>query len=78
MFRIIAYPHGKRTAVAILHGTRPQYESYLGFMAGGNAGSEAEGIVAHAQVQARMRDEYVDVERDGVTIATVGPEGVVG
>lgn len=78
VYRIIAYPHGKREVVATLHGTAAHYESYLRFMMpGDNTGSEAEAIVAHAHVQAAMRGEYVDVQRGWTTIATVGPEGVV-
>lgn len=80
-YEIIAFPNGVRTVAASLHGMTAGFERLTEFAAikAGltNAGSEADGIVAHAQTIAKVNGEYVDVERDGVVIATVGPEGII-
>lgn len=85
-YTIIAYPKGRRTTVATLHGNDRNSEAVvvMGAMrAGVSAGSELDGIVAHATMQAKVRGEYVDVYRKspGRTtedhIATVGESGPV-
>lgn len=80
MYTIVAYPKGARTVVATLHGFSKRSDDMLAFAAmraGVSVGSEVEGVVIHAQTQAKVRGEYVDVYRDDDQhIATVGPEGV--
>lgn len=86
VYNIIAYPNGKREVVATLHGLRRNGEYMVeiaAMRAGVPTGSELDGIVKHAEVQAKVRGEYVDVERPregmstGQLIATVGAEGVI-
>jgi hypothetical protein len=94
-YTIEAFPKGERTTVATLHGTHQSRDhdlAYAAMRANVSVGSELDGIVAHAQTQAKVRGEYVDVYRihnrrtgrDGKVIggtaehiATVGPEGVI-
>jgi hypothetical protein len=90
-YTIVAFPKGERTTVATLHGIPANREksdlAYAAMRAGVSTGSEVDGIVRHAQAQAKVRGEYVDVYRinrrpgviGGTTehIATVGSEGVI-
>lgn len=79
-YQIVAYPHGERTVVATLYGLNDYNKLQLEVaarVAGVSIGDDTEPMIKAAQVQAQMRDEYVDLLRDGDHIATVGPEGMV-
>jgi hypothetical protein len=79
-YEFIAFPKGVRTEVATLHGLTRESEAQVAVAAaivGASPGSEADAIVAQAHTQAKLRNEYIDVLRNGLLIATVGPEGVV-
>jgi hypothetical protein len=79
-YQIVAWPDGRRTVVSTLW-ANPRREADMAFvarMAGVTPGTEAEGIISHARVQARVRGEYVDVYNDRGCIAIVGPDGAVG
>jgi hypothetical protein len=79
-YTFIAFPKGKRTVIATMHGMDRNYEAMVAvaaMRAGVSAGSEADAMVTRATVHARLRGEYIDVERDGSHLATVGPEGVI-
>jgi hypothetical protein len=78
VFHIIAYPNGRRAIVGtVYHDGRKVDHDYVARVSGVTPPSPAEGIVAHAAAQARVRGEYVDVEHDGRCIAVVDPWGAV-
>jgi hypothetical protein len=79
-YTIEAFPKGERTTVATLHGTHQSRDhdlAYAAMRANVSVGSELDGIVAHAQTQAKVRGEYVDVLREGQHIATVDAHGPI-
>jgi hypothetical protein len=79
-YTLVAFPHGERTVVATLHGNDRNSEAVVvmgALRAGVPVGSEVDGIVRHAQTQAKVRGEYVDVLRNGSHIATVDAHGPI-
>lgn len=79
-YEVVAFPAGKRQVVATLPGLDRSSDARVQIAAAiaqVYPGQEADAIVAHAQTHAKLRGEYVVVERNGIEIATVGPEGAV-
>jgi hypothetical protein len=79
-YTIVAFPKGVRTTVATLHGTQQNRDHDLAFAAmraNVSVGAEVDGIVAHAQAQAKVRGEYVDVYRADNFVTTVDHAGPI-
>lgn len=79
-YQIIAYPNGARRVVGTFYGHTDHNDLQLRVAAmtvGVATGSEGDAIIKMAQVQAQVRGEFVDVERNGSLIATVDAHGPI-
>lgn len=77
-YEVVAFPKGERKVVATMWGLNPKDESHLALVAimvATTSGAEADAMVRHTQGIAASRDEFVDLNRNGDCIATVGPDG---